>query len=99
MNCYLCGLPLDPVKQAHFKQVIGWVEDRGSQGGSNHVRDKQYTGVFAHSTCVKHRMAPAPSGLFDERYDLESVKKERFSVVVGGDSEDPTTDPGSPPAS
>lgn len=74
MNCPLCGQELDPTKP-HFKQIQGWVEDRGSAGGTNHVRDKRYTGKFAHRTCVLHKAAPA---LFDERVDLEALKKERW---------------------
>lgn len=52
-ECAICGKPVD-VRGHYSREVTGWVEDRGKTGGTNHVRNKEWTGRVAHQSCVRY---------------------------------------------
>lgn len=54
--CPECGKRIANINRA-AKQVTGWIEPR-TQGGANHIRDPQPTGLFVHPRCLDGYLNP-----------------------------------------
>jgi hypothetical protein len=53
-DCALCSEPVDLSPRSRFyREEVGWSLPR-SEGGTNSLRNKRFTGRVAHEFCVKH---------------------------------------------
>lgn len=80
-TCFLCGEEVSFLRAGNFREVTGLAEDRGSQGGTNALKNKVYSGRVAHRYCVLY--ANGQKSLFkevqQEVFPLNEIQKERYA--------------------
>lgn len=50
--CRFCNQTLDPTDKRVWCRVVGWEKNRGANEGVRPLKDRDFTGDYAHGHCL-----------------------------------------------